>query len=176
MARPARPARRVLLGTQNAFARRQRVYRIPDGLEVEDIVSFTITCRRIFFDEVLLVTYHRHVGWPFLLTSAAAATWFGLVALGIGAAGGWLAGLTAFSVAVLPLLVAFVLRLVLRLDVITVYSKRTRAQLQFWFRKRRARELFQLICRLARERQERVASELAAEAPPALPAGEPPSS
>lgn len=162
MAAAAQPAKRVLLGTRTALGRRQRVYRFPDGLEVEDSETFTVTLRRVFFDEVLLVTYHSYIGWPFVLVLAGLAAWFGFVALAVGAGNGWAAGLVAFVLGPLPLLAAAVLRLVLKVDAITVYGKRTRASLHFWLRKQRGRELYQLICRLAQERQEQAARERAA--------------
>jgi hypothetical protein len=76
------------------------------------------------------------------------------------------AGLVVFALTCLPALLALALRLALGLDVVTVYGRRTRAKLHFWLRKSRGRETFRLVCRLARERQQRVARERAKAAPP----------
>lgn len=158
-----RPAKRVLLGTKSSFAERQRVYRTPDGLEVEEIERFMVTVRRVFYDDVVAVTYHHYVGWPFLLACGLLAAWFSLIALVAGAGGGWLVGLVVFALAPGPFMAAFVLRVAMGVDVVTVHGKRTKAQIHFWLRKQRGRELFNQICRLARERQDRLARELAAE-------------
>ena len=74
----------------------------------------------------------------------------------------------------LPFVILIALRFVLRVDVVTVYGVRTKAEMQFWFRKARARQAYQQVCRLARERQQRirnapVARRPAPPPPPALP-------
>jgi hypothetical protein len=145
---------RVLLGSRAGFALRQRIYRFSDGVEVEEAANFVVTCRRVFFDDVLLVTHHRELGWPFLLVSGAVAAWLVLVDVGIGAEAGLRAGLVAFAVSGLPVLAAFGLRLALGVDVVTLFGKRTRCELHYWLRKRRAREVFQQLCAEARRHQE----------------------
>ena len=161
--------RRILLGTRVNLASRQRVYRIPDGLEVDDIEHYEIACRRVFFDEVLFVTQHRQLGWGFLLVTGALATGFGCFSLVAGFASGVEVGLVAFALTSLPLLVLFALRLAFGVDVVTIFGQRQMAQIHFWLRKRRAREVFAQICALVRDRQEKRALELAAEAPSPQP-------
>ena len=136
---PARAAKRVLLSSYGSAWGRQRVYRTPDALELEESENLRVSVRRVFFDEVLLVTRHREIGWLFLLAMAIGAAYFGFFSLMIGVGGGVLAGLGAFAASTLPFLVAFVLRVALGVDCVTVYGKRTRARLRFWLRKRRAR-------------------------------------
>jgi len=58
-----------------------------------------------------------------------------------------------FAIFGLPFVIAALLRLALRLDVVTVYGIRGKCTLPFWFAKRRAREVYTLVCRLAREHQ-----------------------
>lgn len=166
-----KPARRVLLGTRSDLATRQRVYRIPDGLEVEDIQHFEVTCRRVFFDEVIAVTYHRFLDWPFLAATGALAALAAFVALLVGLGAGPGPGLATLALAGLPFALAFFLRLSLGVDVVTVHGKRSRARIHFWLRKARAREVFAQVCHLARERQQRVVREIAAEAAPPPPPG-----
>lgn len=144
--------RRSLLGIRSGIASRVRVYRTADALEVEELEGYDVTRKRVFFDEVLLVTYHRCVGAGWV---AAVSLLLGFAALLSAAvlAANRSAGLVLLVCLPLPLLALLVLRLTLRVEAVTVYGRRSRAQLHFWFRKRRAREVFQLVCRLARERQ-----------------------
>ncbi len=55
-------ARRTLLGRGSTLSSRLRVFRTPDAVEVDEIEGYDVTRRRVRFDEVLLVTYHRIVG------------------------------------------------------------------------------------------------------------------
>jgi hypothetical protein len=167
---------RHYLGKASAVALRQRVYRTRECLEVDEIDGYDVVRKRVFFDEVLLVTYHRFLGLPFVVAMSVFSVLFGLTALAIGvrdvAAGLWFA---LFLMA--PFLIALVLRLALKVDAVTVYGKRSKAQVHFPFRKARAREVYVQICRAVREHQERLLRELARAqarrvplAPPAPPA------
>lgn len=156
---------RHYLGKASAVALRQRVYRTRECLEVDEIDGYDVVRKRVFFDEVLLVTYHRFLGLPFLIAMGAFSVLFGLLSLAIAvrdlSAGLWFALLLAA-----PFLVAFVLRLMLKVDAVTIYGKRSKAQVHFPFRKARAREVYLQVCRAVREHQERVQRELArAQAP-----------
>lgn len=146
-------AQRFLIGKRNGISSRQRIYRTPDAIEIEEVEGYDVSRKRVFFDDVLLVTYHQFFGWAFLLGMGALIGFFGLITVA-AAMGDLRAGLFMFLLWVLPFLVLFVLRLILRVDAVTVYGKRTKAQMYFWFRKRRARQLYQEICRFVRERQE----------------------
>jgi hypothetical protein len=147
--------RRTYLGGRRGGLADIRVYRVADALEIDEGEGLRIRRRRVLFDEILLVTYHRQFGWPFVVI------WSVLLALGstaaviVGATEGRLAGAIVCSVLALPFLVLLSLWLTLRLDVVTVYGKRGRAQMRFWWRKRRAREVYETIGRLAREHQQR---------------------
>jgi hypothetical protein len=158
--------RRTLVGTMSGLSARQRVYRTPDALEVDETEGYEVTRRRVFFDDVLLVTYHQFVGWTFVLAmsllTAASAFVAGIVAL----SGEIRAAVAVFLVSGLPFALLGLLRLLLRVDGVTVYGKRTRAQVHFWFRKRRARQVFDMVCRLAGERQVRLAESRPAPEPP----------
>src|SRR5262249_31203720 len=59
---PPPPRRRVFLGRDSTWAERIRVYRTDEALEVVYVSSFQLTMRRVFFDEVQLVTLHRSRG------------------------------------------------------------------------------------------------------------------
>lgn len=167
----ARPERRTLIGKRNGVSTRQRIYRTADAIEIEEVEGYDVTRRRVFFDDIVLVTYHQFLGWPFLVAMGVLLTFsvFFTVIASLGSRG---AGIVVFLLSALPCLIGLILRLVLRVDAVTVYGKRTRAQIPFWFRKQQARQVYQQICRLAREHQERVARQVAAAAPrPLVPPG-----
>jgi hypothetical protein len=157
--------RRTLLGTTSGLTSFSRVYRTADAVEVDEIEGTDVTRRRVLLDEVLLVTYHREYGTAFVVAMLVVLTVFGAMSA-FTAAVAATAGLVVFALTCLPALLALALRLALGLDVVTVYGRRTRAKLHFWLRKSRGRETFRLVCRLARERQQRVARERAKAAPP----------
>ena len=65
--------------------------------------------------------------------------------------------------------IACLVRLILRVDVITVYGRRSKAQITFQYRKGRAREVYNSICEKVRQSQEALAAKIAAETPPEPP-------
>jgi hypothetical protein len=158
-------ARRTLLGKIASLSRRQRVYRTDEALEIDDCEDYTIRRSRLFYDEIVLVTYHRRIGWLYVLVFLVVAAVAAFVAFFVGLGGNWAAAAVTFALLGFPPLAAAALRLALRLEVVTVYGKRTAAQMEFFFRKQRARDVYELVCRLAREHQDRVSVE-AADAPP----------
>lgn len=167
----ARPERRTLIGKRNGVSSRQRIYRTADALEIEEVEGYDVTRRRVFFDDIVLVTYHQFLGWPFLIALGLALVPSVLFTV-MASIGSREAGLVVFLLSVLPCLVLLALRLILRVDAVTVYGKRSKAQIQFWFRKQQARQLYQQVCRLAREHQDRLARQIAASAPrPPAPPG-----
>jgi hypothetical protein len=147
------PARGTRLGTRRGLLSLARVYRTADALEVDEVEGYDVARRSVLFDEVLLVSYHRELGWPLLLALAVLLSLASLVSALVALASPS-AGLATFALIGLPWLALGALRLVLRVDVVTVYGVRTKATMPFWFRKRRAREVFTLVCRLAREHQQ----------------------
>jgi hypothetical protein len=66
-------------------------------------------------------------------------------------------GVAAALLTVLPFVALAALRLILRVDIVSVHGRRSKARIPFWFRKDRAREVFRLVSRLAREHQGRLA-------------------
>jgi hypothetical protein len=155
---------RHYLGKASGVALRQRVYRTREYLEIDEIDGYDVVRRRVFFDDVLLVTYHRFLGWPFVAMLGAMSAIFALITLAIAwenRRGDLSFALVFGAVSVLPFLVPLLLRLILMVDAVTVYGRRSRAQVHFPFRKARAREVYTQICRAVREQQERLARELA---------------
>jgi len=64
--------KRTRIGRDSNFATRQLVYRTPVGIEVDELDHFEIVRKRVFYDDVLLVTYHRQQSWGFIVLSALA--------------------------------------------------------------------------------------------------------
>jgi hypothetical protein len=163
---------RIFLGRDQSLAGYRRVYEIEDGLEVDENSFVEIERTRVYFDDVLGVTYHVQMGVAFLVAMGLLALFFGGLAL-VAAVGN-----SEFGVAILfgcfavPFVVAFLLRLALRVDVITVFGKRTMACMKFSFRKQRAREIYRDLTQKIRACQEKAAAALPKPPPP--PAAEVP--
>jgi hypothetical protein len=164
--------RRTLLGARRGFGGQQRVYRAADCLEIDHVEGFEVARRRIFYDEVLLVTMHAFYGWAFLLACGFAAAMVTLVAIALSRAEALAGGIVFLAVA-LPFIVLLVLRLAVPAQAVTVFGKRARADMVFWPRPGRARDVYLSICRLARDRQARVAREQGIQRRAAAPASPP---
>ena len=166
MALPERPLR-VPLGRQRGLWQQQRIYRSRDYLEVDGMDGYDVTRRRIFYDEIVLVTLHSAAGWALAVAGGLLALLCGLL--------GYLLRSVAWPLAAPPLLcclvcVAFVaLRIARPVQTVTVFGKRTRAPMSFWPNTARAREVYLLVCRLAQERQTQTAARLAPSDAPAAP-------
>jgi hypothetical protein len=155
-------AKRILLGKMSSPARNLRVYEAADALEIDDREDYDVRRRRLFYDEIELVTLHHRVRWGrgvgaglllVLLILAAIASWNApppemYVLVGVAAA----LGLAALAMMLVALFVG--------MEVVTVYGARTWARMEFTFRKQAARDAYLRVCRLAREHQ----------GPPARPA------
>jgi hypothetical protein len=147
---------RKLIARHTGLVTRELVYETADGVEIETVDHYEVTRRRVFFDDVVLVTYHRQIGALFIFLNLLVVFFF--VATGaVGASAmrgmaGW-SFLLAFALLAAPSFVAIVIRLILRVDVINVFGRRSKATLRFSFRKRRAREVYGRICARARQVQ-----------------------
>jgi hypothetical protein len=155
------PARRTFLGRDASWAERVRVYRTDEALEVAYINTFEVSLRRLFFDEVQLVTLHRVRGsrtlWLLIVLSA-------LWALGTLVAG---PGSDLFYGFVTGTAIVFALTLVtalIRSSVVTAYGARARARIRFVYRAGKARRVYDDLCRRVGEVQGRIAAEAAAAA------------
>jgi len=171
MSGPPRYPRRYL-GRALALSERVRTYWTDEALEVDRAENYEIRRRRVFFDEILLVTLHNTRGLLSSLLPLILALLLAVVAsaspsepevsrsLWIGAA---LLGGLALGLALVPVWV------------VTVYGKRTRARMHFRLRQRKAREVYAEITQAAAEAQRALALRLAAEIPePPLPPVIPP--
>jgi len=145
----------------SGLATRQRVYRIANGLEVDDIDHHEVSRRRVFFDDVVGVSHHRAVGWIFVVAMSILAGMFLSIAVlliataGVNGDGARMTGYT-FAIIASPFVLAVMARIVLQIDVVTVYGRRTRAIMKFHFRKKRARAVLDEIIEAVRTEQSRL--------------------
>jgi hypothetical protein len=157
--------RRNFLGRANAFAIRQVVYAFDDGLEIDEFDHGLVTRKRVYYDDVLFVTQHCHRGVAFMVVTGSASLVLGLIALWIGLKNGWATGLIFGGIFVVPCAAAFLYRLFRGVEVVSVFGKRSMANMRFTFRKGRAREVYRQICEQAKRRQDDLAAEMARENP-----------
>ena len=144
------PAKRKLLGRNAGVMLRETVYETADAIESESHEGYSVTRKRVLFEEVLLVTIHREAGLPYVITMGVAAIIFGGIAF---YARREPAVAIAFGIVALPFFIGCVIRLVLKLDYVSVFGRRSKAAMRFSFRKRRAREVYGRICSRALEVQ-----------------------
>jgi len=163
---PNRPRRR-LLGKAHSLAERVRTYWTDEALEVDEVDHYEIRRRRVFFDEILLVTLHSKRGsmlaWVPGLFAIFTALMAAVAFVSEPAVG------RVFGFITLGLLALMVIALLLPNWVVTVFGKRTRGRMFFQMRQGKAREVYAAICRAASDAQRSLALRLAAEAPPPEP-------
>jgi hypothetical protein len=132
----------------------ESVYQTADGLEVESNQQYEIVERRVLFDDVLLVTMHRYVGVAYPLVTALIAAFFigiGILILSINV-DSWIPA-AIFGAIGAPFLIAFLIRIVFGVEVITVFGRRSKAVIRFSLRKKRAREVYGQVCAAVRNAQ-----------------------
>lgn len=169
MSEPVRQPRRYL-GRAQTLSERVRTYWTDEALEVDRADNYEIRRRRVFFDEILLVTLHNTRGVLASILPFCLALLFAIVALAMsdepGASAAFWVGAAFF--------VAFAVGAALApVWVVTVYGKRTRARMHFRMRQERAREVYAEISRAAADAQHalalRTAEEIPEPPPPPLP-------
>ncbi len=123
---------------------RARVYETPAGVEFDLFRRGEILRRRLFFDEIVLVTYHRSRGVLALVVLGLLA--LGGVALAVAVGRQVLeGGLIVLGTAALPFLVLFLVQLTLGVHTVTVFGRRTMARAVFSWRPGRARGLYERL-------------------------------
>jgi hypothetical protein len=155
------PARRVFLGRDASWTERVRVYRTDEALEVAYISTFDVSLRRLFFDEVQLVTLHRARG--------SRTLWLMIVLSALCALGTWIAWsareLATIFLAMTVIVLAWTLATALiQSSIITAYGGRGRARIRFLYRPGKARRVYDDLCRRVGEVQGRIAAATAAAA------------
>ena len=154
---------RTLLRRSRTLFGSDATFLTPDGIDVDSTQNYEVVRRKVFFDDVYFVTLHRERGVAFVLFTGL----FGAFFLGLGIllaaidTDTWPVALPFFLVG-LAIFAAFLIRLSMGRDVITVFGRRSKAVLRFGsFGKERAREVYGQICAAVRRGQS------AAAAPPA---------
>jgi hypothetical protein len=159
---------RKYLGRDQNVGSAIRVYMLPDALEIDELSFVEIERTRVYFDDILAITYHRAVSMIFLVMMGLIGGIFTAIALF------FVAQKESTSTAVLltfasPFLLFFFAHLILKTDIITVFGRRTMARMKFQVRKGRSRKVFKELVEKIRVAQEASA----AAQPPPLPAPEP---
>jgi uncharacterized integral membrane protein len=159
---------RKLLGKSSTMTGRTALYQIQDGLEIESNEQYDIVQRRVLFDDVLMVTIHREIGAIYLVVTGLIAAFFLGIALVILSfnVDAWPAALI-FGIFGAPALLAFLIRLFLGVDVVTIFGRRSKASIRYAIRKTRARALYGSVCsavRIAHRQAEREGASAAAPA------------
>jgi hypothetical protein len=141
--------KRRFLGRYNTPITRHAVYATGAAIEVDQQENFKIIRKRVFFEDVLLVTQHDRVGILAVMFSLGFAAFLML----IGGIAGGNSGL-AFGTAALVFLVYGFARIKVKESIITVFGRRSKARIRFTMRRARARRLYEEICEMVRAAQE----------------------
>jgi hypothetical protein len=166
---------RKLLGRNISIGSREAVYESDDAIEVDATDQYELARKRVLFEDIVLVTYHRELGWMYLALHGVVVVIFLAIAATTAAAQGGLVASAIISAFAAPSIILILLRAIFQVDVISVYGRRSRAQVRFLFRKKRARELYGRICARARQIQRQIEAEnggadaLVRPAEPAIP-------
>jgi hypothetical protein len=141
-------SQRRFLGRYNDVITRQAVYATDSALEVDEQDNFQIVRKRVFFEDVLLVTLHERVAILAILFCLGFGAFFVLIGAIAGGAGGWsLGGLGALFIGY------GLMRISIKDSVVTVFGRRSRARIRFALRKGRAQRLYDEICANVRRAQ-----------------------
>ena len=165
--------RRKLLGTASDFLTRVRVYLTDDAVEIDEIEGYNGVRKRVLFDEVLLVTLDRRRRLQSLLVWGGLTLLFslpGTIAAFTTGDRARLVGLIMIAAMGGPFFAGFLVHVAAGTDHVTVFGKRTIAQMRFVLRKRRAREVFALLRDRVRTSQQPTVS-VSVTAPPPPDAG-----
>lgn len=156
MNEPVRRPPRRLLGKAHSWTDRVRVFWTDEALEVDQADNYEIRRRRVFFDEILLVTLHSGRGGVLPWIVALMGLPFGLFSLALTGDEADV-GRVFLAMAVALGVLAVVLAL-LPVWVVTVFGKRTRARMFYRMREGKARAVYAEVCRAAGEAQRAIAS------------------
>jgi hypothetical protein len=147
------PGKRKLLGRNVGAMSREVVFETADAIESESREGYEVTRRRVLFEEVLLVTIHRELGTGYFVIVLLMTLILGSIAIVFQFGAHVPAAAIVFAVLAMPFLIALVIRLIWKLDIVNVFGRRSKAMMRFSIRKRRAREVYGRICSRALEVQ-----------------------
>jgi len=150
---------RKLLGRNISIGSREAIYESDDAIEIDATDQYELAHKRVLFEDVVLVTYHREIGWMYIALHGVVVVIFLAIAATTAAAQGGLVPSAIISAFAVPSIVLILLRAIFQVDVISIYGRRSRAQVRFLFRKQRARELYGRICARSRQIQRQIEQE-----------------
>jgi hypothetical protein len=140
--------KRRFLGRYNDVITRHAVYATDTALEIDVQDNFEIVRKRVFYEDVLLVTMHERVGIIAIFFALGFAALLFLIAEIAGGAAGW-----ELSLVAVPLLVYGLIRIRRKDTIITVFGRRSKARIRFTIRKERAHRIYGEICAHVRRAQ-----------------------
>ncbi|HVE72909.1 MAG TPA: hypothetical protein VNI54_16195 [Thermoanaerobaculia bacterium] len=146
---------RTFLNRSRTAVGSNAAYLTKTGIEVDASQAYEVNRRRVFFDDVSLVTLHHERGWAFIGVTGAFGAFFLSVAIFLVSVNfKFWPGAVPFFVVGAPLFIAALIRLAMGRSVVTVFGRRTRAVLRFGvFRTARAREVYGQLCAAIRRGQ-----------------------
>lgn len=144
---------KTLIGRDNGLASSGRVYETDDAIVAETSDQYELSRKSVLFEDILLITYHREIGWTFVVVQSV-IIFFILLVAGITYASNGPSRVVAIMAAfAIPSVLALIVRLIFKVDVISIFGRRSRAAIRFSFRKKRARELYGRLCYRTRQKQ-----------------------
>lgn len=149
--------RRQFLGKVGSLMLRTRAYLASDAIEVDEIEGYTGTRRRVLLDEVQLITLDRRRSTTLAVSLVVTAAFFLIFLIA------WLGSrdpatraiMVAAGIVVAPFAAIAALKMTVGNDYVTVFGKRGVAQVAFFLRKKRARQVFALLQDRVQEAQAR---------------------
>jgi len=156
---------KTLIGKDNGLATRGRVYETEDAIVAETSDQYELSRKSVLFEDILLITYHREIGWTFIVVQSVVIFFVLLVAGITYAANGPFLSVAIIAAFAIPSIIALIVRLIFKVDVISIFGRRSRAAIRFSFRKKHARELYGRLCYRTRQKQ-RVPDEVTPEITP----------
>jgi len=131
---------------------RCRVYATSEAIEVDEHDGWHIARRRIFLDDVVLVTLHHRCSWIGFWGMLSVAATMAFIALAVSQQrDGGEAGLWIFLIAGMPFVLG-ALAFLRPFAVVSIIGRRTRTRLAFWLSHRRAGERHREICAMVAAR------------------------
>jgi hypothetical protein len=171
-----KPSREFLGNDYSSFVRR-KVFLLVDALETDEYLFIRIERTRVYFDDVLAITFHQQRGVVAVIATGLLALLFALMAVGALVDTGrdaWVGGFILLFIAVAFAVVA-ILRLAVPVDVISVFGRRTNSRMRYWLRRQRAQEVYTRLVDQVRARQQKAAASMPPPpAPPEVPMPPPP--
>lgn len=140
---------RIPLGRARDMGGVVTAFLVGKTIEIDEVDGVELTRRRIFLEDVTVVTSHQERG-PWYLFAMGSMCFLGF--LGARVTGGGTPALVVLFITA-PFAFAFGWRLIMQKDVVTVFGRFGKARMEFEFRKARGRAVYSQICNAVRAAQ-----------------------